>query len=703
MKYFKEFQYHFGDIVGERKQVDNTIYSLDIETSSYLILNGKVLPAIKYLDLTEEEQKDAEFRSCMYIWMFSINDEVYYGRTWEDLKSFLVRLDYYNSNKKIVFIHNLSFEFQYLKSIFKFKNVVARKKHKVMKCEMEDFNIEIHCTYMMSNCALKLLPKIFMLPVEKKIGDLDYTLLRTPATTLTEKELGYCEYDCLVIYYYIKRELETYTRVDKIPITSTGKVRRELKELISDDWDYKRKVKKSININPHVYNLLQEAFAGGYTHANWIYTDEIQRNIESWDFTSSYPYILVSHQFPSTEFQKCTIKNKNQMLNKFAYLLVVEFKNIKCKYYNNFISQSKCSKIVKGVYDNGRIIEAESITITLTDIDFYFILDTYKYDSYEIQESYYSRYDYLPKQFIEFVLEKYVNKTAYKNVEGMEVEYAKEKNKFNSLYGMSVTNMIRDEVIYDNELDWSERELENTEIIEKLNEEKKKAFLSFAYGVWVTAYARSNLLKNVIKLDDYVVYCDTDSMKLKEGYNKKVIEDYNKFVINKLKYVSKLLEIPYEKFSPKDSKGEKHILGVFDNDGKYDEFITQGAKKYAYTKWIDKEKIKEDTNVQEIKGEKAKVLEITVAGVPKSGALGLKNLSEFKDNFVFDFKYTNKNLLMYCENQENCNIIDYQGNEYIVKDKSGCCIVPTTYVLGKALDYADLVSDNSSKRAKYKE
>ena len=50
MKYYKEFQYHFGDIVGERKKVDNTIYSLDIETSSYLILHGKILPAIKYLE-----------------------------------------------------------------------------------------------------------------------------------------------------------------------------------------------------------------------------------------------------------------------------------------------------------------------------------------------------------------------------------------------------------------------------------------------------------------------------------------------------------------------------------------------------------------------------------------------------------------------------------------------------------------------------
>ena len=634
MKYCKEFQFHFGDLVGERNKVDNTIYSLDIETSSYIILNGKILPAVEYLNLTEKEQTEAEFRSCMYIWMFSINEEVYYGRTWEELRSFLVRLDYYNNAKKIVFIHNLAFEFQYLKSIFKFKNVVARKKHKVMKCEMEDFNIEIHCSYMMSNCALKQLPKIFMLPVEKKVGDLDYSLLRTPITKLTEKELGYCEYDCLVIYHYIKRELETYKRVDKIPITSTGHVRRELKEITTKDWEYKAKVRKSININPHIFNLLQDAFAGGYTHSNWIYTDEIQKNIESWDFTSSYPYILVSHQFPSTEFQKCNIKTKNQMLKRFAYILVVEFKGIKCKYFNNFISQNKCQSITKGVYDNGRIIEAESITITLTDVDFYFLLDTYKYDSYEIKEAYYSVYDYLPKKFIEFVLEKYVNKTKYKNVEGMEVEYAKEKNKFNALYGMSVTNMIRDEVVYDNVLDWlPDRELTNEEIIAKLNDEKKKAFLSFAYGVWVTAYARSNLLKNVIKLDNKVVYCDTDSMKLKEGYDKSIIEDYNKFVVKKLQHVSKLLDIPFEKFAPKDSKGEKHILGVFDNDGKYDEFITQGAKKYAYTKWIDKEKIKEDTNVQEIKGNKAKVLEITVAGVPKSRCIRFEKYIRIQRQF----------------------------------------------------------------------
>ena len=228
---------------------------------------------------------------------------------------------------------------------------------------------------------------------------------------------------------------------------------------------------------------MQDAFSGGYTHANYIYTDEIQNNVDSWDFTSSYPYILVSHMFPSTEFKKCNITKKEQMINKFAYLLTVEFVNIKSKYYNNFISANKCKSIYNANYDNGRIIQAEKIVITLTDIDFYFIFEAYKFDSYKILECYYSLYDYLPKQFINFVLDKYVKKTEYKNVEGMEVEYAKEKNKFNALYGMSVTNMIRDDVLYDDINDWTEKELTNNEIIAKLNEEKKKGFLSFSYRV----------------------------------------------------------------------------------------------------------------------------------------------------------------------------------------------------------------------------
>lgn len=87
----------------------------------------------------------------------------------------------------------------------------------------------------------------------------------------------------------------------------------------------------------------------------------------------------------------------------------------------------------------------------------------------------------------------------------------------------------------------------------------------------------------------------------------------------------------------------------------------------------------------------------------KFGARALTSLEDFKDDFVFEYKDTNKNLILYCEEQKEFNLVDYQGNSYTVTDKSGCCLIPTTYILGKALEYTNLISENSSHRAIYKE
>ena len=689
MLYWNKFNYHDPDIIGKRKKYDNTIYSFDIETTSYYILYGRQYKAIDYLKLTEKEKREAIPMAHMYIWMFGINDIVYYGRTWDELKEFLTKLNKLVPVLKYVFVHNLAFEFQFLKSIFNFDEVTARKSHKVMTAVCTDYNILFKCSYMMSNCALKRLPDLFKLPVQKLVGDLDYSLDRTSITPLTDKELGYCENDCLVVYHYILNELKTYETVKHIPTTSTGKVRRELQDIVRTDFKYRRMVGRAINTDPHVYNMLQDAFMGGYTHANWIYTDEIIKNVDSFDETSAYPYVLVTCKFPSSEFRKCNITKVGEMSKRLCYLVRVKFTNLKCKYFNNFISASKCKNIRGANYDNGRIINADELEMTLTDIDFYFILDTYTCN-YEILECYFATYNYLPKQFINFVLDKYENKTKYKDDDTKELEYQKEKNKFNSLYGMSVTNTIRDNVVFDNEIKvWSEVELTNDEIIEKLKYEKKKAFLSFAYGVWVTAYARNNLLRRVIELDPYVIYCDTDSIKLSQGYNKDIIDNYNDTVKRRIEFVSRVLHIDVSRFAPTDIHGESHMLGVFESETKkgynytYDEFITQGAKKYAY-KMDDK-------------------IKITVAGVPKSGASALKSLSDFRDELVFDYKDTNKNLLFYTENQPKFEFTDYLGFKSIVSDKSGCCLLPTTYVLSKSLDYVNLLNDNSSKRARYKE
>ena len=81
----------------------------------------------------------------------------------------------------------------------------------------------------------------------------------------------------------------------------------------------------------------------------------------------------------------------------------------------------------------------------------------------------------------------------------------------------------------------------------------------------------------------------------------------------------------------------------------------------------------------------------------------LNSSSEFRDDLVFSYEDTGKNLLMYVENQQPFELVDYLGKKSVVSDKSGCCLLPTTYILGKAEEYANLISDESSHRAIYKE
>lgn len=139
---------------------------------------------------------------------------------------------------------------------------------------------------------------------------------------------------------------------------------------------------------------------------------------------------MSTFKFPATKFKPLKIKKKEQMIKELAYLIHVKFYNIECKYFNNFISASKCINIKKGKYDNGRVMKADEIEMILTDVDFNFICKAYDVtDNYEFIEIYYSLYDYLPIDFVNFVLEKYENKTKYKGVPGMESIYRYRKKQ----------------------------------------------------------------------------------------------------------------------------------------------------------------------------------------------------------------------------------------------------------------------------------
>ena len=672
MKHWSRYKGHEPDTetVLNKKGIpfehDATIYTLDIETTSYFVDKyGLIHPACEYLKYHSEKKKEDKISyigCCMYIWMFGINDIVYYGRTKKELISFMKLLPDY---EKIVWIHNLSFEFEFLQDILKFTKVFARKAHKPIWTRSEVFpDIEFRCSYLLSNSKLENLPKNFGFDVHKKTGGLDYNMLRTYKTPLTVKELLYCEYDCLVLYEYIKREHAHYGTLKNIPHTATGKVRRSLHETVDNDLDYKNKLHKCIDVLPTVYNDLMSAYAGGYTHANRMYAGDILHDVISFDFTSSYPYVLISEKYPMKKFAVCkrkiTVEEILKNKENYAYLIHLRIDNLKSKCYNTFISVSKCLSHKGTATDNGRIISAEYAELMITETDLEYIVESYSGD-YTILDCKYAHKEYLPKILIDFILDYYVKKTEYKNVAGMETVYNRIKSDFNSIYGMCVTNDICDMVEYENGI-WK---TVPCNIWKKLLKKEKDAFLSPAFGVWVCSYARRNLILNVIKNDQYVVYCDTDSMKLVPGFDMDSINNYNNIVKEKLQKVAEYYNIDSYRFNPVDHKGKSHMIGLFDFDGQYSEFVTLGAKKYA---------VREDGK-----------LKITVAGVPKEGVKALKDdISNFEEGLIFTPEHMKKLTHVYVDNLPPVEITDYLGNTAKVNDKCGVALVPATYVLGQS-------------------
>lgn len=235
----------------------DTIFTFDIETTSLIKFNDKFYPSTFYDTLSEKEKEQTKSYSFMYIWQMGIDDKVYFGRTWKELRTFLNSINSGYSKKKICYIHNLSFEMQFLRNEFEISKVVARKQRHPMKCEIEEFNFELRCSLVLSNISLAKLSSTYHLKTEKMVGDLDYSLIRNSKTRLNMRELGYCENDCLVLYEYIKLERELNK---KVPLTFTGHVRNALKDKI--DLTHKIKVRNQTSNNPIVYNRLCQSFAG---------------------------------------------------------------------------------------------------------------------------------------------------------------------------------------------------------------------------------------------------------------------------------------------------------------------------------------------------------------------------------------------------------------------------------------------------------
>ena len=398
----------------------------------------------------------------MYVWQFGIDGYYCYGRTWEEFIQLCEHLQKtlgLNERKRlIIFIHNLSFEFQFFRKYFKWLSVFATASRNPVKA-LTSYGIEFRDSLILSGYKLENVAKnLTAHDIPKMVGDLDYTLNRTKDTTFTKKELGYMLNDVRVLVAYIDEQRAQYGDITKIPLTNTGRVRRYVRNQCFKDKNYNAKIRELRIKDANEYNTLKQAFAGGFTHANPNHAGKVYKNVASFDFTSSYPTVMIAEKYPCSSAvpQKWTTWDRfNEINEKALQIFTVEFWNLETSvYFDNYISKNKCLDIKGEIENNGRIFSADYLKITITSVDWDIIKQVYHWDKIKIsnQLAYYK--DYLPKPIIDSILYFYKSKTTLKEVKGKEAEYLHAKGMLNSVYGMSVTDIVHEEQLYSSD-EWT--------------------------------------------------------------------------------------------------------------------------------------------------------------------------------------------------------------------------------------------------------
>jgi hypothetical protein len=542
----------------------------------------KYLDIVTAFDIETTRIREIE-QSIMYVWQWHFDGiATVVGRTWEEFRVFVARLKSVirSGCKLVVYVHNLSYEFQFLRGIYEFQpdDVFAVESRKVLKATMMD-TFEFRCSYLHSNMSLAVYTEKMGVEHKKLDGiEFDYNKQRFPWTPLSDKELEYCTNDVIGLTEALKKEMQVDNdNLYTIPLTSTGYVRRDARKAMRQAP--KGFVKEQLP-DFEVYTALREAFRGGNTHANRLYVGKTLENVSSADRSSSYPDVQCNCKFPVRQFQRrpnATLADVEELVfkRKRAVLMRVAFDNIKLRdpeWGSPYIPISKCRCLTNSVNDNGRVLKASHLQITVTDVDLRIIFDEYQFDDCYPIGVWSSTYGYLPQPLIDTTISYYVAKTSLKGLEGQEIYYMKGKNKLNSIYGMCAQDPVKQSIHFmenSSENPFSQLHDDPKEILEEHN---KHAFLCYQWGVWVTSWARKRLEEGIKLAGHNFVYCDTDSVKYLgdvdwTNYNQQRIADSTRSGAHAT-----------------DPKGNEHYMGVFEFEGIYEKFKTLGSKKYLVQK-----------------------------------------------------------------------------------------------------------------------
>lgn len=635
----------------------------------------------------------------MYHWQMCINGIPLYGRTWKEWEESIEKLhEVYHLNENrvfVIYVHNLGFEYHFMRKFLERSqgelDVFAVAPRKPLKVATKT-GFEFRCSWKLTNMSLyKASLNESGVKHLKAIGDLVYDVIRTPDTHMNDRQFGYCIGDVVSLWEIVNNKLKNeHDNLETIPLTSTGYVRRKCRRSADKTKGYRDFFLKQ-RMTENVYRMLKEAGRGGDTHANRHMSGRIWKDVYAYDVQSSYPAMLCMKQFPITAFEPYgQVESKEEfkkLLKNYACLFRITLTNVRLKeeIAMPYISESKCTMLTKSIPDNGRVLSAEIVQMTLTDIDWRIIQKQYDFDEeYYVQDIHIAEYGYMPDCILDVIRELFTNKTHLKgeiaklkekknkskqekeDLENLKYMYSKTKNLLNGIFGMMYTDPVRNIITIEGD-EWKEETPDISKALEKFYK-SRNSFLVYAWGIWTTAHAREHLSRLIeCTGQTNTIYCDTDS-SYAVSPDTEAIELENR----------RIEAAAVERNAYCDYEGKRYFMGVYEFDGIHTEFKTLGAKKYVFKDGDD--------------------LTVTISGVSKEeGKKELKCIENFAPGFIFN-KAAGMELLY---RNDEIHEITIHGCTFETADSIP--VEDSSYIIGVSDAYAELIGMSGDDIIKLKE
>lgn len=693
------------------KQFIDYLHSIKYEDITYVSIKRKEW--IRYLRIYsgfDIETTSINEHAYMYIWQWSFmlpNSEciVVKGRTWDEFtelyEELLDHLCLRPTTRLIVWIANMGYEFQWLRKIIPMDEVFAKTRRNPLKAY--SCGIEFRDCLSISQGSLAYLAKSWT-KTQKALGDLDYSIIRNSKTALTSIEEGYCDNDVIILAEFSEQIFNKFLSTQKyIPLTSTGILRHELK----------KKALESVSNDDIIYNYIKSLFPkskgdyiftmnylfrGGYVHANFAKTGYILNNMHSFDFKSSYPAHAFC-EYPITPFKRCKKKSLfEKALREKDVIMKVSFWCIESTTTHSIESKSKCIELIldrkkirkngevvkdkngaeqylfKGLLDNGRVRSAYKMTVELTQLDFDSYKKFYRWKKMTIHNFYIAEKGYLPR----YILDQFYywfNEKETINKHERPQDYAISKTRVNGLFGLTVTRLCFEDVIYDddNEECWDYAVSSQT-----YDQMISRQVLSPFWGIYITAHARHSELDILYRLKDEVVYSDTDSHKCIMTSN--VMHTIHNWNVERKKFNHWICEKYGYDYNIIGKLGCMEWETSPHEHGTIKRFMTLGAKRYLCEYENDG-------------------FESTISGLGKKS---LKEYAEYIDKDPFDMfaagmciphEYTHKLSPVYIDEPVKDIVTDNEGNEEEMREKSCVYLAPVDFTLSLDKDYETMINE----------